>query len=72
MGQIFIHMVVIRKMTIKKGMGGFRAKLSHMSTFARDDATAEERTNGDPNILYQPEFLTNKKNKKMSNEFLYQ
>jgi len=48
MGQIFIHKT--RKITIKKGMGGFRAKLSHMSTFPRDATTAEERTNDDPNI----------------------
>lgn len=32
-----------------------------MSTFPRDVTTAEERTNGDPTILSQPEFLPNKK-----------
>ncbi|XP_066256302.1 microtubule-associated protein futsch-like isoform X2 [Euwallacea similis] len=46
---------------IKKGMAGFRAKLSHMTTFPRDIVTAEEKTNGDPNILSQTEFLPNRK-----------
>ncbi|XP_066137386.1 microtubule-associated protein futsch-like isoform X2 [Euwallacea fornicatus] len=46
---------------IKKGMAGFRAKLSHMTTFPRDIVTAEEKTNGDPNILSQAEFLPNRK-----------
>ncbi|KAL1490288.1 hypothetical protein ABEB36_013006 [Hypothenemus hampei] len=32
-----------------------------MTTFPRDIVTAEERTNGNPNILSEPEFLPNKK-----------
>ncbi|XP_019768266.2 titin homolog isoform X1 [Dendroctonus ponderosae] len=46
---------------IKKGMAGFRAKLPHLATFPRDIGTAEEKTNGNPNILSQPEYLPNKK-----------
>lgn len=40
---------------------GFRAKLPHLATFPRDIGTAEEKTNGNPNILSQPEYLPNKK-----------
>ncbi|XP_076258643.1 uncharacterized protein LOC143195433 isoform X1 [Rhynchophorus ferrugineus] len=46
---------------IKKGMVGFRSKSSHMSKFPTDIGTAEERTNGNPNILSLPEFLPVKK-----------
>lgn len=46
---------------IKKGMSGYRSKLAHMAKFPKDIGTAEERTNGNPNILSQPEFLPAKK-----------
>ncbi|XP_030755685.1 titin-like isoform X2 [Sitophilus oryzae] len=46
---------------INKGMAAFRSKAVHMSKFPKDIGTAEEKTDGNPNILSLPEFLPVKK-----------
>ncbi|CAH1128628.1 unnamed protein product [Ceutorhynchus assimilis] len=46
---------------IKKGMAKYRGKQTHMSKFPKDIGIAEEKTNGNPNILSQSEFLPPKK-----------
>lgn len=58
---LLLNLSIIYSTNKKTLSAGFRAKLSHLAKFPRDIGTAEEKTNGNPNILSQPEFLPVKK-----------